>query len=314
MEKESIDSQVALLDAKNRNLVDKQNHNYSKPERIILSHHPELSERWVQRLIASDSSILNLGDLVLRDRERIQPRAGRLDLLLQAVETERRYEVQLQLGPTDEAHLIRTIEYWDTERKRYPQYDHCAVLIAEDITSRFLNVISLFNVTIPLIAIQMQALKVGEHVTLVFTTVVDEFSRGFVYENEDAETAPTDRAHWESKGSQLTVGLADELLGLMRKFDPALSLRYSKFDIGLDKDGSALNFVSFEPKKNYIKVDIRLPQAAEIDAKIKNGGLESWEYDERWGKYRIKLTRDAISKKQQLIEELMKLAYDGRFS
>ena len=103
-------------------------------------------------------------------------------------------------------------------------------------------------------------------------------------------------------------------MGAMRKFDPALSLRYSKFDIGLDKDGSALNFVSFEPKKNYIKVDIRLPQAAEIDAKIKNGGLESWEYDERWGKYRIKLTRDAISKKQQLIEELMKLAYDGRFS
>jgi hypothetical protein len=30
--------------------------------------------------------------------------------------------------------------------KRYPQYDHCAVLIAE-FTSRFLNVISLFNGT-----------------------------------------------------------------------------------------------------------------------------------------------------------------------
>ena len=30
-------------------------------------------------------------------------------------------------------------EYWDIERRRYPQYDHCAVLIAEDITSRFLN-------------------------------------------------------------------------------------------------------------------------------------------------------------------------------
>ena len=56
------------------------------------------------------------------------------------------------------------------------QYDHCAVLIAEDITSRFLNVVSLFNGTIPLIAIQMQALKIGDSVTLIFTTVMDELN------------------------------------------------------------------------------------------------------------------------------------------
>jgi hypothetical protein len=67
----------------------------------------------------------------------MQPRAGRLDLLLQDLDTKRRYEVEIQLGATDEAHIIRTIEYWDIERKRYPQYDHCAVLVAEDITSPF---------------------------------------------------------------------------------------------------------------------------------------------------------------------------------
>src|SRR4051812_17362403 len=126
--------------------------NFTRSERISLKLHPELNEKWVQELIASDPSILGLGELVLRDKERIQPRAGRLDLLLQDPETKRRYEVELQLGPTDEAHIVRTIEYWDIERKRYPQYDHCAVLIAEDITSRFLNVVALFNGTIPLIA------------------------------------------------------------------------------------------------------------------------------------------------------------------
>jgi hypothetical protein len=153
--------------------------------------------KWVQKLIAQDPSIIGLGDLVLRDQERIHPRAGRLDLLLQDAETKRRYEVELQLGSTGEAHIIRTIEYWDIERKRYPQYDHCAVIVAEDITSRFLNVISLFNGTIPLIAIQMQALRIGENETLVFTTVMDEMSRGLVDEDEDAEAAPTDRAYWE---------------------------------------------------------------------------------------------------------------------
>lgn len=148
------------------------NVNYVKPERLWLQEHPELSEKWVQGLIAADPSILGLGDLVLRDQERAQPHAGRLDLLLQDLETKRRYEVELQLGATDESHIIRTLEYWDIEKKRYPQYDHCAVLIAEDVTSRFLNILSLFNGLAPFIAIQMQALKVGDSLTLIFTTVV----------------------------------------------------------------------------------------------------------------------------------------------
>src|SRR6266853_2908155 len=141
---------------------------YTKPERLSLKLHPDLDEKWIQELIANDPSIIGLGELELRQKERIQPRAGRLDLLLQDSDTKRRYEVELQLGATDETHIIRTIEYWDIERKRYPQYDHCAVLIAEDITSRFLNVIALFNGSVPLIAIQMQALRVAGKLTLVF--------------------------------------------------------------------------------------------------------------------------------------------------
>src|SRR5437899_3700871 len=103
---------------------------YVKPEIIWLKDHPELNERWVQERIAEDPSLLGLGELVLKDKERIQPRAGRLDLLFQDIESTRRYEVEIQLGSTDEAHIIRTIEYWDVERKRYPQYDHAAVIIA----------------------------------------------------------------------------------------------------------------------------------------------------------------------------------------
>jgi hypothetical protein len=114
---------------------------YIKPERISLLANPELSEKWVQARIAEDPTLLGLGDLILKDKERVQPRAGRLDLLFQDAETTRRYEVEIQLGSTDEAHIIRTIEYWDVERKRYPQYDHTAVIIAENITGRFLNVI-----------------------------------------------------------------------------------------------------------------------------------------------------------------------------
>lgn len=287
---------------------------YTPHERFSIKNHHEFDEKWVQDLIANDPSILGLGDLVLRDRERVQPRAGRLDLLLQDPETKRRYEVELQLGTTDESHIIRTIEYWDIERKRYPQYDHCAVLIAEDITSRFLNVVSLFNGTIPLIAIQMQALKIGDSVTLVFTTVMDELSRGYIDEDEDAESTPTDRAYWERRGSKATVGFADQLLTLLKELDPSLELKYNKFYIGLSKDGRPYNFVSFRPQKNLLLFSLKMSQSDDLDTQIERGGLDALEYNKRWGSYRLRLSKDDVKSKGAILKELARTAYERRSS
>src|SRR5262249_48470387 len=176
---------------------------YQKPERVWLKDHSEFNEKWLQDRIAEDPSILGLGDLVLKDKERIQPRAGRLDLLLQDPDANKRYEVEVQLGKTDESHIIRTIEYWDIERKRYPQYEHTAVIVAEDITTRFLNVIALFNGSIPLVAIQMNTVKIGDTVSLVCSTVLGEVRLGLVDEDEE-EQEVTDRAYWEKRGSKTT--------------------------------------------------------------------------------------------------------------
>jgi hypothetical protein len=266
----------------------------------------------VQELIAADPAILGLGDLDLRQKERPQPRAGPLDLLLQDRDTQRRYEVEIQLGPTDEAHIIRTIEYWDIERKRYPQYDHCAVIVAEDITSRFLNVLALFNGANPFIALQMQALKVGEGVTLVFTKVVDELSRGLVVEDEDAEAAPADRAYWEMKGSKQTMQLADQLLSMARKFEPSVEPKYNKFSIGLSKDGQPFNFVVLRPRKNTINVEVKLPRDADLDRTAEEAGLTSLNYLARWGVYTLSLSADDVSSKTQVLKQLMELAHRNR--
>jgi hypothetical protein len=282
---------------------------YIRHETISLKLHSELDEKWVQELIANDPSILKLGDLVLRDKERLQPRAGRLDLLLQDRESNRRYEIELQLGATDEAHIIRTIEYWDIEKKRYPQYDHCAVLIAEDITSRFLNVVSLFNGTIPLIAIQMQALKIGSNVTLVFTKVMDEMARGVVDEDEDAEAAPTDRAYWEDRGTKQTVHLADELLAIARESDPSLELKYNKFYIGLSKDGQPHNFAVFRPRKGSIVIELKIARTDDIDALIDAAEFEPLEYNARYGLYRLSLDKEDIEKKRDMLKKLIETAY-----
>jgi hypothetical protein len=122
--------------------------NIEKANRILMKSNSSYSERWLQSQLVLDPSILNLGDIFLKDQERRQISGGRLDMLFEDVDGNTRYEVELQLGATDETHIIRTIEYWDLERKRYPNYEHVAVIVAEDITTRFFNVISLFNIRV----------------------------------------------------------------------------------------------------------------------------------------------------------------------
>jgi predicted transport protein len=246
----------------------------------------------------------------LKDKERIQPRAGRLDLLFQDVESTRRYEVEIQLGSTDEAHIIRTIEYWDVERKRYPQYDHTAVIIAEDITTRFLNVINLFNGAIPLVAIQMNAYKIGEHLSLIFTPVMNQLSLGLVDEDEEVQEV-TNRDYWEHRGTKETVAMADQILDMIHKFDPQLELKYNKFYIGLAKNDQPNNFVSFRPKRNHLRLEPRLPRTDELDAKLETSGLDVMDYDERWRRYRIRLTKPELQKHTDFIVELLKQAFDA---
>jgi len=281
---------------------------FAKFEVVSIRNHPGLNERWVQDRIADDPSILGLGDIVLKDRERIQPRAGRLDLLLQDAESSRRYEVEIQLGATDESHIIRTIEYWDIERKRYPQYEHTAVIVAEDITSRFLNVINLFNGMIPLIAIQMKALRAGNQIGLVFTTVVDQLALGLVGEDEEGQE-PTDRAYWEARGSKKTVAMADHLLEIAKAYDPALELKYNKFYIGLAKDGQPCNFIVFRPKKGFIRFEPRLKNSPETQERLEAAGLDVMDYDSRWGRYRIRLQPGQVENNKDVLKEVIAEAY-----
>jgi hypothetical protein len=280
---------------------------YVKHQKLLLKTHPEFNEKWVQEKIAEDPSILEIGELILKDKERNQPGAGRLDLLFQDPESNLRYEVEIQLGKTDESHIFRTIEYWDLERKRYPQYDHVAVLIAEDITSRFLNIISLLNGFIPLIAIQLSAIQIGDQITLVFTVVLDH-RLGLAPEEED-EQEVTDRAYWEKRSSKNTVVMADEVLHVLETFDPELALKYNKFYISVSKANKPLNFVIFRPKKTTLGIEPKLKKAEEIEIMLESAGLDMLEYDTRNQRYRIRFSKDEIQKHRRLLKEILGRAY-----
>ena len=281
---------------------------YEKLTKLSIRNHPELNERWVQERIAEDPSILGLGDLILKDKERPQAGAGRLDLLLQDADSTRRYEVEIQLGKTDESHIIRTIEYWDIERKRYPQYEHTAVIIAEEITSRFLNVISLFNGTIPLMAIQMNAVQLGDTVSLAFTTVLDQVLFGLVDEDEETQE-PADRAYWENRGSKATVAMADELLTLVQEFNPRLQLNYTKSYIGLAIDGRPNNFLLFFPKKDQIRIQPRMTKSTELEEAAEIAGVDVMDYRARYARYRLRLQKGEVQKQAEILRKFLEASY-----
>ena len=251
----------------------------------------------------------------MKDKERLQPSAGRLDLLLQDPESLKRYEVEVQLGATDESHIVRTIEYWDIEKKRYPQYEHAAVIVAEEITGRFLNVIQLFNGAIPLIALKMTAYKVGEQYALTFVRVLDELTYGFVDEDEPS-TEPTDRKFWESKGTKATLAATDSLLPLVKEVEPKALLKYNKYYIGLEVDGSPLNFVTFMPRKRHVIMSIKAPKTQETDDQLDETGLDTLPYESQWRQYRLKFRSSVaagpLDDKQR--ELLLKLMHQARES
>ncbi len=274
-------------------------------ERISLRNHPEIKEDTIQNYIFENPSVLGLGDLTAIRREKVQPSGGRLDILLTNDDNTTRYEVEIQLGATDPSHIIRTLEYWDMEKKRYPQYDHCAVIVAEEITGRFMNVISLFNGAIPLIAIQMSAFKTGEDVSLSFIKVLDRIT----YATDEEESFEvTDRNYWENRSTPAIMKSIDAIYNDIKEYAPGYEFKYNKFYIGLTNNGVVKNFVFFKPKKKFFYLLVK----GEIDATIQEeadaAGLEiDYSQADKNSTIRVKLNshKDYLRHKE-LLDKLIK--------
>lgn len=168
-------------------------------------------EFWLQDQIWSNPAALNLGELDALDKERRQNAGGRLDMLLKDPQDDTMYEVEVMLGETDETHIIRTIEYWDNEKRRWPQRQHYAVLVAEHITRRFYNVIHILSHSVPIIAIQVSLIESNGKRSLFFTKVLDTYE-----EADDGATTVevVNREVWVKK-AKWTVEAVDKLLSVV---------------------------------------------------------------------------------------------------
>ncbi len=182
-------------------------------------------EYWLQDQIVDNPAALGLGELDALDKERHQSSGGRLDLLLKNPEDDSMYEVEIMLGETDETHIIRTIEYWDNEKRRWPQRQHFAVLVAEHINRRFFNVIHLLSHSIPIIAIQVSLIRNGAMRSLFFSTVLDTYQE--VDDGTSLDDKNYNRDYWIKK-AKWTLETADALASITQDIFEKASLNYVK--------------------------------------------------------------------------------------
>ncbi len=266
----------------------------------------QFNEAWLHDRICDDPTLLGFGDIRVLGRERPISGAGRLDVLLFDEDNNTRYEVEIMLGATDPSHIIRTIEYWDAERRRYPGYDHVAVLIAEDITARFLNVISLLAGNIPLIAIQLDALRVEERLVLNFVHVLDQTTLRVDDTDEEPDGREVDRAYWDQKAGPELMGICDEVLAMINGVaGTKQELNLLRGHIGLRSNGVVRNFIYLAPRpmKRFVHLTFSNSIAVHWEEQFEKAGIPV--ASRRDGRLRISVTPDEFRQFKDLIKQVV---------
>jgi hypothetical protein len=236
-------------------------------------------EYWLRDRIFDDPTQLGLGDLQAVMKEKSQSQGGRLDLLLKNPEDDSMFEVELQLGATNESHIIRTIEYWDNVKRKWPNRSHTAVLVAEEITNRFFNVVHLLGMAVPIIGIQVKIVQVGAAKGLHFTKVIDSYE-----EPEEGETPQKayDEKHWIDNYPG-TLESARWYKGILEEDYGDIPTKYFESYISLSVDGTARVWIT-KRKNDRAFIEMKLGEENFQEA-VDHLNQEGMSFGTRSGKY-----------------------------
>jgi hypothetical protein len=216
---------------------------------------------------------------------------------------ETRYEIEVILGTLDESHIIRTIEYWDIERQRYPTLEHRAVIVAEEITSRFFNVIRLLNRAVSIIALQLNAFRFGDSIVLHFTKVLHVYESPEEDEGEAAE--PTDRRYGERWTTPGSLAIVDQIVSMIPTSNGNPQVTYNKFHIAMGTIG--YNFWWFHPRRSasHCHVQIRVGNEAResMVQRLEDAGMSVGL--PRRNSFNLKITAKELQENALLLQEAL---------
>lgn len=268
-----------------------------------------LDEYWLQDQIADNPACLGLGDLEVVSKERAQSSGGRLDILLKDSEDDRMFEVEVMLGETDETHIIRTIEYWDNEKRRWPQRQHFAVLVAEHINRRFFNVIHLLSHSIPIIAVQVAMLNVNGRKSIFFSKVLDTYEE--IDDGTSNEAVRVTREDWSRK-AKWTLEAADALVNITSSVLGQPSLNYVGAYVAITVDGNNYMWLHKRSSDKSL-LTFRMAQSLQDDATALLDA-QNITYVRKTKSIKITVDKEMIERNAELfkkIAELTKKSWQG---
>jgi hypothetical protein len=265
------------------------------------------NEYWLQDLIYENPSVLGLGNLTVVSRERRQSTGGRLDILLKdEADDDAMYEVEVMLGETDPSHIIRTIEYWDNEKRRHPQRQHYAVLVAESFDRRFFNVLYILSQHVPIVAVQVNLLEVDGAQVISFTNVLN------IYEEptEDEDVKDVNPAEYEKRwntAASWTVQAANALLNIVNTADQPFTLNFRQPYVALRHSTGANSywFTRLSDPKSWLNFRGRDSEKVEAVKKLLDGAALDYRF--RMKEFRIAVDAQSLSQHQSVFKEIHKL-------
>jgi len=257
-------------------------------------------EYWLQDVIYDNPKILGLGNLIAVNKEKKQSSGGRLDILLKDPTDNSMYEVEVMLGETDPSHIIRAIEYWDNEKRKYPQRQHFCVLVAESFDRRYFNVIQLMSLNIPMIAVQADLLEVNNEKILNFTKIIDIYSEP---EEDESEIKQVNESTWNND-SPWTNSNAKALHEILKGKHDRINFRYTQSYISINIDGRNDYWLCKRMKPtSALFFSVKDEEKAESIKKI----LEEKEIEYTYNRYKefmLSVDVDFIKKNTELINEI----------
>lgn len=273
--------------------------------KTVTLHSVELDEAWLQARIWKSPSCLGLGELEGVTKERAVSSGGRLDILLKNPVDDSMYEVETMLGATDPDHIVRTIEYWDLIKRKWPQRQHYAILVAERITKRFFNVIQILSGAVPLIAIQVNVVESPHGKSLHFTTILD------VYEEPDDDASSGDgeiydEAYWVKK-SPKTLNSARYLLSLTREVYSNPELRFNKYSVVIASGGYNQLLLTNRSGNNVLVQFHYGGKRAEILELLSDKGVQCTERSHR---VHFQIAADMLEDKAEMFVQIAELNKD----
>lgn len=215
------------------------------------------------------------------------------------------YEAEIMLGEADEIFIIRMIEYWDNEKRKWPQRQHYAVLVAETITRIFLCDPA-FQPFDSVYCLQVSIIAAGDQKLFHFSKVLDTYEEpeeggGNLYEIYDEN-------FWRNK-SPWTIETAKSLLDIVRPVFGNASLKYVKNYIAIEVNNN--NYMWFHGRsgnKSLLGFWISELRSSQAEGTLESNNISYVKKDQ---KIRITTDKEFIKQNADMLKEIAQIVKES---